>query len=136
MKFKIALVGCGRIAKNHFDAIQEEERFELVGVCYTAKERAQKAGKEYNVPYFLKLKEMLDKVEMDILAICTPSGIHPQNGILAAEHGDPVAFHGVLTCGFVLAPSVVPDARAVLLHVQQAGDAQGLRRGEDRKSVV
>jgi hypothetical protein len=39
------------------------------------------------VPYFTKLKEMLDKVECDVLAVCTPSGIHPQNGILAAEHG-------------------------------------------------
>ena len=87
MKFKISLVGCGRIAKNHFDAIREEKRFELVAVCDTVKERAQSAGKENGVPHFTRLKDMLDKVECDILAICTPSGIHPQNGIMAAEHG-------------------------------------------------
>ncbi len=87
MSFKISLVGCGRIAKNHFDAIREEDRFELVAVCDLDKKRAQEAGKEQGVPHFTKLNEMLEKVECDILAVCTPSGIHPQNGIMGAEHG-------------------------------------------------
>ena len=85
MTYKIALVGCGRIAKNHFDAIQEEKRFELVGVCDIIKDRAEEQGKLFNIPYFTDLKKMLDEVQMDILSICTPSGLHPQHGIMAAE---------------------------------------------------
>lgn len=87
MKYKIGLVGCGRIAKNHFDAIREEKNLQLVAVCDIDKKKAEAAGKEQKVPFFTDLKKMLEDIPMDIISICTPSGIHPQNGILAAEHG-------------------------------------------------
>jgi UDP-N-acetyl-2-amino-2-deoxyglucuronate dehydrogenase len=87
MKFKIGLVGCGRISKNHIDAIKEENNLQLVAVCDTDKKKAEATGKEHNVPSFIDLKKMLDDVPMDLISICTPSGVHPQNGILAAEHG-------------------------------------------------
>jgi UDP-N-acetyl-2-amino-2-deoxyglucuronate dehydrogenase len=87
MRFKIGLVGCGRISANHFKAIAEETAFELVGVCDIDKKRAENAGKEQQVPAFTDLKKMLAEVPMEVLAICTPSGIHPQNGILAAAKG-------------------------------------------------
>jgi len=87
MKFKIGLVGCGRISKNHFDAILEEKKLELVAVCDIDKKKAETTGKKHAVPFFTDLKKMLDDVPMDLISICTPSGVHPQNGILAAEHG-------------------------------------------------
>jgi len=87
MKYKIGLVGCGRISKNHFDAIQKEKKLELVGVCDIEKKKAEATGKEQTVPFFTDLKKMLTDVPMDLISICTPSGVHPQNGILAAEHG-------------------------------------------------
>ena len=87
MAFKIGLVGCGRIAGNHFKAIAEEPAFDLVAVCDINKKRVEAAAKEQGVPAFTTLKKMIDDVPMDILSVCTPSGIHPQNGILAAEHG-------------------------------------------------
>jgi len=87
MKFKIGLVGCGRISKNHFDAILEEKKLELVAVCDIDKIKAETTGKKHAVPFFTDLKKMLDDVQMDLISICTPSGVHPQNGILAAEHG-------------------------------------------------
>jgi UDP-N-acetyl-2-amino-2-deoxyglucuronate dehydrogenase len=87
MSFKIGLVGCGRISKNHFDAIREEKNLELVAVCDMDKKKAETTGKEQDVPFFTDLKKMLEDVSMDLISICTPSGVHPQNGILAAEHG-------------------------------------------------
>ena len=87
MSFKIALVGCGRISKNHFQAIGEEKKLELVAVCDIDKNKAEAAGKEQKVPFFTDLEKMLDEVKMDLISICTPSGIHPQNGILAAGYG-------------------------------------------------
>jgi UDP-N-acetyl-2-amino-2-deoxyglucuronate dehydrogenase len=87
MSYKIGLVGCGRISKNHFDAIREEKNLDLVAVCDMDNKKAETAGKEQDVPFFTDLKKMLDDVPMDLVSICTPSGIHPQNGILAAEHG-------------------------------------------------
>ena len=43
MSFKIGLVGCGRISRNHFDAIREEKNLELVAVCDTDKKMAEAA---------------------------------------------------------------------------------------------
>jgi UDP-N-acetyl-2-amino-2-deoxyglucuronate dehydrogenase len=60
MKFKIGLVGCGRIAKNHFDAIREEKNLQLVAVCDIDKKKAEAAGKEQKIPFFTDLKKMLD----------------------------------------------------------------------------
>jgi len=87
MSYKIALVGCGRISKNHFEAIKEAKEFDLTGVCDIDKSRAEQAGNEQAVPFFTDLNEMISNVEMDIISICTPSGIHVKQGILAAENG-------------------------------------------------
>lgn len=87
MVYKIALVGCGRISKNHFDAIKEAKEFKLTGVCDIHKARAEQAGKEQNVPFFTDLNDMISNVEMDIISICTPSGIHAKQGIISAEKG-------------------------------------------------
>jgi UDP-N-acetyl-2-amino-2-deoxyglucuronate dehydrogenase len=85
MSYKIALVGCGRISRNHFEAIQEEKRFELAGVCDIVKERAAEPGQKFNVPVYTDLKKMLEGSQLDLLAICTPSGLHHQHGLMAAE---------------------------------------------------
>ena len=51
-----------------------------MAVCDTNIERAKLCGKEYGVSYFKNLEKMLDSQEIDILSICTPSGLHPQHG--------------------------------------------------------
>ena len=43
MKYKISLIGCGRISKNHFEAIKQTEELDLVAVCDLDETRAKKA---------------------------------------------------------------------------------------------
>ena len=42
--FRVALVGCGRISKNHFEASDKIDGLELVAVSDTDAERAKQAG--------------------------------------------------------------------------------------------
>lgn len=85
-KIRISLVGCGRISKNHFEAIGElSDTVELVSVCDAIEERAASAGKQYGVPWYTNYQQMLDSVPCDLVSICTPSGLHPQHGAMAAE---------------------------------------------------
>ncbi|NUQ11422.1 MAG: Gfo/Idh/MocA family oxidoreductase [Gemmatimonadaceae bacterium] len=84
---KVALVGCGRIAGTHFEAIREVEGLELAGVCDIIEERARAAGERNEVPWFTSYAAMLEEVACDAVAICTPSGLHPQHGIQAARAG-------------------------------------------------
>ena len=84
---RVALVGCGRISSNHFDAFRKIEGLELVGVCDIVEERARSAGEAQGVPWFTAYEKMLRAVECDAVVIATPSGLHPQQGILAAKAG-------------------------------------------------
>lgn len=87
-KIRIALVGCGRIAKNHFGSIETyPDDFELVAVCDNAPEALKLATDTYKVSGYLSLTEMLKNEELDAVSICTPSGIHPDQTVEIAEAG-------------------------------------------------
>jgi len=85
--FRVALVGCGRIATMHFQALSRVEGLALSAVCDVDPERARAAGDEWRVPWFASYEQMLREAPCDVVAICTPSGLHPAHGILAAQHG-------------------------------------------------
>ena len=87
-KIRIAVVGCGRISKNHFGSIEEHSNdLELVAVCDNEAKVLSEHEEQYKVKGYLKLEEMLENEDIDIVTICTPSGIHPDQVVMAAEHG-------------------------------------------------
>ncbi len=84
----IALLGCGRISKNHLESIKNfPNDLKLIAVCDIVEERAKKAGTDYNVEYYTNYEKMLERGDIDIISICTPSGLHPSHGIMAANKG-------------------------------------------------
>ena len=89
--FRIGLVGCGRISKNHFDAIHKVDGLSLAAVCDTDAERARRAGEEQGVPAYRTLDDMLrasdDEAPFDVVVVCTPSGLHSAHGSAAARAG-------------------------------------------------
>lgn len=86
-RIRLALIGCGRISKNHFEAIAKLPDLELVSVCDIVAERAEQAGTQYGVPWYTSYEQMLAEVPSDAVVIATPSGLHPQHGITAARAG-------------------------------------------------
>ena len=86
-EFKVALVGCGRISKNHFDALRKVDGLTLSAVCDVVPDRARAAGEAEAVPCFTSLEEMLERADCDVVSICTPSGLHAAQGALAARAG-------------------------------------------------
>lgn len=87
-KIRIAIVGCGRISKNHFGSIaQYADHFELVAICDINPTTLVEHQQQYQVPAYQKLQEMLEKEQIDIVSLCTPSGLHADQAILAAAHG-------------------------------------------------
>lgn len=79
------MVGCGRISKHHFDAIEKVDGVELCAVCDIDESRAREAGARLDVPWFTDLREMLSRADADVVTICTPSGLHPDHGVIAAQ---------------------------------------------------
>lgn len=87
-KIRIAVVGCGRISKSHFAAIEQHSNdFELVAVCDIDQTVLETHTAEHKVPGYRQLEEMLKTEKLDLIALCTPSGTHPDQAVLAAKHG-------------------------------------------------
>ena len=87
-KIRFALVGCGRIAQNHFQAIAKHaDRAELVGVCDIDAKVLADAMKTTGAKGYARLDAMLADSNADIVALCSPSGLHPEQAIDAAKSG-------------------------------------------------
>jgi len=87
-KINIAVVGCGRIAENHLQSInQHSERLVLRAVCDTNQAALEKASNQYCVDAFSSLGDLLKVSDIDLVSICTPSGIHAQQVIQVAQSG-------------------------------------------------
>jgi UDP-N-acetyl-2-amino-2-deoxyglucuronate dehydrogenase len=117
--FDIALVGCGRISQNHFDAIAKTDGLRLTAVCDVIDERARAAGEAHNVPWFTSLDEMLNRAPSDIVAVCTPSGLHSPQGVVIAQAGRHVLSEKPMATSLAAADALVEacDAAGVRLFV-------------------
>lgn len=80
-------MGCGRISRNHLEAIARLDGLELAAVADVVAERAAAAGATWGVPAFDSLDAMLAAVPSDVVTVATPSGLHPAHGIAAARAG-------------------------------------------------
>ena len=87
-KIRMAIVGCGRISQNHFGSIEEhQDNIELVAICDVQQTVLSEHEATYKVKGYLDLSDMLENEELDLVAICTPSGIHANQTELCAKYG-------------------------------------------------
>ncbi|CDG98902.1 Myo-inositol 2-dehydrogenase [Xenorhabdus bovienii str. puntauvense] len=87
-KIKFALVGCGRIAKNHFNSLDaHKNNAELVAVCDTDPVALNTAMEKTGANGFNNINNMLDNISADIIILTTPSGLHPEQAIACLEKG-------------------------------------------------
>jgi UDP-N-acetyl-2-amino-2-deoxyglucuronate dehydrogenase len=87
-KVRFALVGCGRIAANHFAALEKHaDRAELVAVCEIDAKAREGAVSRTKTKGFDRLDKMLAESNADIIVLATPSGLHPDQAIEIAQSG-------------------------------------------------
>ena len=86
-KVRMGIIGCGRISKNHLDAVSQIPDAEFVAASDIVPEKLQHVAEQYGIkslyPNYL---DMLEKEKLDLVSICSPSGMHPQMGIDVANH--------------------------------------------------
>lgn len=86
-KVRLGLIGCGRISKNHFEAVSQIPGAEFIAVADILPEKLKHVTDTYGIKnVYTDYNEMLDKEELDAVSICTPSGLHPRMGIDVAGH--------------------------------------------------
>ena len=87
-KVRFAVIGCGRIAQNHFDSINKHSsRAELVAVCDVDPAVLARATEKTGARGYTSLTELLANAQADCIVLTTPSGLHPRQAAEAARAG-------------------------------------------------
>ena len=114
-RIRIAVVGCGRIAPRHFEAIAKHgERAELVGVCDADPRALAAAMKATGAPGYPDLERLLAECQMDAVVLATPSGSHAEQALACAAKGKHVITEKPMATRW-------EDARAMVQAFDQAG---------------
>ncbi|MDA9291063.1 Gfo/Idh/MocA family oxidoreductase [bacterium] len=81
VKFKVAVIGCGRISKKHLGLITEQfcNDLKLVAICDIDQHKLAVAGQRYKCPTFSSIQEMLYVSKPDIVVILSESGNHGEH---------------------------------------------------------
>ena len=87
-KIRFGIVGCGRIAGNHFDSLAAHgDRAELVAICDTNPSALLSAANRSGAKPFASLPELLQGSDCDVVVLATPSGMHAGQAIQVAKAG-------------------------------------------------
>jgi UDP-N-acetyl-2-amino-2-deoxyglucuronate dehydrogenase len=87
-RVRFALVGCGRIAQNHIEAIvRHAGHAELIAVADTDPSALAAAAARTGAQPFRSLTDLIGGCQPDCVVLATPSGLHPQQVIEVARAG-------------------------------------------------
>ncbi|EHM12581.1 putative dehydrogenase [Jonquetella anthropi DSM 22815] len=85
----IGIVGCGRISHSHVNALKAMNGGELrlVACCDIIPQRADEIAALTGAKTYTDYDVMLAEEKLDLVVLCTPSGLHPAHALKAAEAG-------------------------------------------------
>jgi len=75
-KLRVAIVGCGGVFKEHFNAYKRIDNTTVVAVCDINEEVAKRTARKIGVSYYTDVSEMFEAESLDIVSICTPPQTH------------------------------------------------------------
>ncbi len=85
-KLKFGIIGCGRIAQRHAEHINNTGT--LVAVCDTVESKANELAVKYSAkPYFSVNELLAAHPEIDVIAVCSPNGLHAQHTVESLKAG-------------------------------------------------
>ncbi len=83
----IAIIGCGMISKIHLAALREIPESRICGVWSRKPETTKRCADEYGIRAYESFQAVCDDSEVKIIILCTPPGLHVDQGLLAAAAG-------------------------------------------------
>lgn len=84
-KIKFAVIGAGHIGKRHAEMISRNEEAELVALV-DVRSKEDCDASHFDVPFFNHIDDLLAaNLDIDVVNICTPNGLHAEQSIKALE---------------------------------------------------
>lgn len=87
VKIGFGIIGCGTISNWHAQAIKQIEGATLIGATDVHENSRINFASKYEIKAFSSVEEMLGDSEVDVVCICTPSGLHAPLAVQAAKAG-------------------------------------------------
>lgn len=85
--WNFGVIGAGMIADFHAKALCDIPQAKLVGFCDVIPEKAKVLAEKYGCKTFKDYKAMVKSDEIDVVSIATPSGLHMEPAVAAAQAG-------------------------------------------------
>ena len=86
---RFGLIGCGRLAPRHAQSLADLPGARLVAVADVRERRANRFAVEYCADPYTDYRDLLARPDVDVVNVCTPSGLHAQvtlDAIAAGKH--------------------------------------------------
>lgn len=117
----VALVGCGRIAKRHAELLGNGriKSARLAAVCDVNSDRAGLLAREFGVPAYADMHDMMRSANVDIVAVLTESGRHAEHVLALAEYGKHIVVEKPMALTLAEADAMIAacDAARIKLFV-------------------
>ena len=81
-----AVVGLG-MGRAHARDITDAQGARLIAVCDIDEDRLNEIGDQYGVKKYTQFEDLLKDTEVEVVNICTPSGMHSDMAVQAAQAG-------------------------------------------------
>jgi UDP-N-acetyl-2-amino-2-deoxyglucuronate dehydrogenase len=85
--FGVGIVGAGTIGKVHAAELADVQAAELVALAEPREEAGRELAGSHGVDWHPDLEGLLARDDVDVVVLCTPSGIHPEGAVAAARAG-------------------------------------------------
>jgi predicted dehydrogenase len=86
-KIKTGIIGCGKVAHIHANALNNIEESDFIAVCTRNLKKAKKFADQYGVKAFSDISEMISQTGIETVIVGTPHPAHMQPTIQAIESG-------------------------------------------------
>jgi predicted dehydrogenase len=99
---RMGIVGAGTIAQRgimpHLSLDDMKDKVKLQSVCDPVPGRAAAMAEKYDMPHHSEsYEELLEKGDVDAVSICSPIGLHYEQGMMALEAGKHIHFNKTMT---------------------------------------
>ncbi len=113
-RVRFAIIGCGVIAEVHAEGIAKVDEAELVAVCDANPEKGRAFADKYGATFYERLEDLLATPEVEVVNVCTPSGLHAEQAVMAARAGKHVICEKPMAIR-------LEDARLIIEECRKAG---------------
>jgi UDP-N-acetyl-2-amino-2-deoxyglucuronate dehydrogenase len=132
--FGVGIAGAGTIGAVHAEALDELQDARLVAVAETREVTGRKLAEAHGAEWHAELGELLARPDVDVVILCTPSGLHPDQAVAAARAGKHVITEKPMTITFEGADRMIRACReagislSVIFQYRFHRDALRLKR--------